>query len=203
MEESVSTSTDTIKALHINPTLLAAAQEPTSRPSSPTSALPSPDSPSSDSISSLPSVSSSFFYSSGATSPHHHHSDHSRGGSDDLRLVIPSLALPAALPHATTFGRTLGDLRLLVLGEKGVGKTTFANLLLKNNDDVVEIGGWEYFDEEGQANVLRASTHWIEHGDAHGLEKFEPAKNVEIIELPGYDQHAEVRDLMTKVHGPR
>ena len=187
---TISTSTGTIRPLHIPP--VTTEQRPLSQPSSPRSALPSPpDSPSGESVSSLPSVSSSFFYSSGAASPRHQHSDHSRGELDQLRLVIPSLTLPSALPHATTYGQTLGDLKLLILGGKGIGKTTLANLLLESNDDVVEIGGWEYLDE-GRANVLRASTDWIEHRDAHGLNKFEPARNVEIIELPGYDQYAEV-----------
>jgi hypothetical protein len=190
-ETTISASTGTIRVLHSPP--VVTEQRTLSQPSSPRSALPSPpDSPSGESVSSLPSVSSSFFYSSGAASPGHQHSDHSRGEADQLRLVIPSLTLPPALPHATTYGQTLGDLKLLILGGKGIGKTTLANLLLESNDDVVEIGGWEYFDEECRANVLRASTDWIEHGDAHGLNNFEPARNVEIIELPGYDQYAQV-----------
>ncbi len=35
--------------------------------------------------------------------------------------------------------------------------------------------------------LVRASTDWIDRRDAHGLEKFEPARNVEIHELPGYE----------------
>lgn len=194
-EFTASTSAGTIRALHISPATLAQLE---SQPSSPISALPSPpDSPSAGSISSLPSVSSSFFYSSGPTSPHHHPLDHPRSEPDDLHLVIPSLTLPSAIRHATTYGQTLGDLRLLILGPKGIGKTTLANVLLESNDNVVEIGGWEYLDGEDRANVLRASTDWIEHGDAHGLEKFEPARNVEIVELPGYEYHTEVCPIRT------
>ena len=49
---------------------------------------------------------------------------------------------------------------------------------------------WEDIDG---GRVLRASTYWIEHRDAHGLEKFEPAHNIEIVELAGYDYHDDVR----------
>lgn len=99
-------------------------------------------------------MSSSFFYSSGPASPHHQ--PYSRDETEELRLVIPSLTLPSALPHATAYGQSLGDLRLLLLGGKGIGKTTLANLLLEGNEEVVDIGGWEYLDEQARANVLRA-----------------------------------------------
>lgn len=144
-------------------------------------------------MSSLPSIGSSFFYSSAAASPPHIHAteepeDHA------LRLVIPSLTLPAALPHPSPYGQTLGDLRLLILGRKGIGKTTLANLLLESNDDIVHVSGWE-------ANVLTASTDWLDHGDDSGLEKFEPALNVQITELPGYDPQGDVSRLAL-VHPP-
>ena len=155
-----------------------------SLPSSPISALPSPPDSPSGSISSLPSVGSSFFYSSAAASPPYIHAadepeDHS------LRLVIPSLTLPAALPHPSPYGQSLGDVRLLILGRKGIGKTTLANLLLELNDDIVHVSGWE-------GNVLSASTDWLDLGDVGGLEKFEPALNVQITELPGYDPQRDV-----------
>ena len=156
-----------------------------SLPSSPISALPSPpDSPSGGSVSSLPSVGSSFFYSSAAASPHHIHAAEE---SEDyaLRLVIPSLTLPAALPHPSPYGQTLGDLRLLILGRRGIGKTTLANLLIESNDDIVHVSGWE-------GNVLTASTDWLDHEDNNGLEKYEPALNVQITELPGYDPQGDV-----------
>ncbi|KAI6002144.1 hypothetical protein EDD15DRAFT_2129173, partial [Pisolithus albus] len=50
-------------------------------------------------------------------------------------------------------------------------------LLLDDNEDVVDPGIWEETDE---GSVLRASTDWVEHRDPHGLEKFEPSRNVEI-----------------------
>jgi hypothetical protein len=79
---------------------------------------------------------------------------------------------------------------LLVLGCKGAGKSFLSGLLLEDNEDVVDVGAWE----EGQyGRVLRASTVWVEDRDDHGLEKFEPARNVEITELPGYDQNDDVR----------
>ncbi|GLB39697.1 hypothetical protein LshimejAT787_0702070 [Lyophyllum shimeji] len=193
MEESspVSTSVSTIRSSRHLPDPLPGHLIPitsVSAPSSPrSSALPSPpDSPSSDSVSSLPSVSSSFFFSSAAASPPHSQpeSEHQRARDSTQGLVIPSLTLPAALRRPTPYGQTIGDLRILVLGSKEAGKSFVSGLLLEDNEDVVEVGTWE---EADYGRVIRASTDWIEHRDAHGLEKFEPTRNIEIIELSGYD----------------
>lgn len=168
MDGSISSSTSTF--------------HPLDAVSPPSSALPSPpDSPSSGSVSSFPSVSSSFFFSSAAASPPQPqpHLDHLTEG-----LIIPSLTLPSALRRPTAYGQTIGDLRILVLGNKGTGKTYLANLLLEDNDAVVDFGCWE---ETEHGKVLYASTDWIEHKDAHGLEKYEPTRNVEIIELSSYN----------------
>ncbi|KAJ3569454.1 hypothetical protein NP233_g5036 [Leucocoprinus birnbaumii] len=168
--------------------------------SPPSSALPSPpDSPSSDSVSSFPSVSSSFFFSSAAASPPHPpHSEHLTEG-----LIIPSLTLPTALRRPTAYGKSIGDLRLLMLGSRGAGKTFLTSLLLEDNDAVVEVGNWE---ETEYGKVLYASTDWIEHSDAHGLEKYEPTRNIEILELPGYHETsdgAELADrIMAVLHSP-
>ncbi|KAI0061129.1 hypothetical protein BV25DRAFT_795376 [Artomyces pyxidatus] len=137
-----------------------------SQPSSPrSSALPSPpDSP--NSTSSFPSLSSSFFFSSAAASPPHHPHDH------DHELVIPSLTLPAALRQPTQYGKTLGDVRLLVLRDGAA----LASMLFDGNEDVVDVAA------AADGAVIRASTDWLEHRDAHGLEKFEPAHNVEIVD---------------------
>lgn len=174
----ISTSASTIRSLH---TVMgdSSAESPPSSPRS--STLPSPpDSPSSESVSSMPSVSSSFFFSSAAASPPHSqpHSDHARESTQGL--IIPSLTLPEALHQPTPYGQTLGDLRLLVVG----GKDFLTKLLLEDNDDIVDEGQWE---DTGFGRILRASTDWIDHRDAHGLEKFEPTRNVEINELPGYE----------------
>ena len=85
-----------------------------SLPSSPhSSALPSPpDSP--NSVSSLPSLNSSFFLSSADVSPPHPATDAARDST--AGLVIPSLTLPPALSQPTAYGKTLADLRLIVLG---------------------------------------------------------------------------------------
>ena len=190
MEDSTSTSTSTIRSLHIN---MDQTVPIVSQPSSPRSIpLPSPtDSPSpSDSVSSLPSLSSSFFFSSAADSPLNSNppSDHARESTQGL--IIPSLTLPSPLRRPTPYGQTPGDLRLLVFGSKGSGKRYISGLLVEDNEDVVEVGSWE--DGEYGCSVLRASTDWIEHSDAHGLEKFEPSKNVEIIKLPGYQHNDNV-----------
>ncbi|KAF8225741.1 hypothetical protein L208DRAFT_1443326 [Tricholoma matsutake] len=192
MDESISTSAITIRSFH--PDTLNSVSAPSSPRSS---ARPSPpDSPSSDSVSSFPSVSSSFFFSSAAASP-----PHSRPQSDEVRdstqgLIIPSLTLPAALRRPTPYGQTLGDIKLLVLGSEGAGKNFLTGLLLEDNEDVVDVGQWE---DTEYGRVLRASTDWVEHRDAHGLEKFEPTRNVEIIELPVYDHTTDVEDLIQTI----
>ncbi|KAF9026812.1 hypothetical protein BDZ89DRAFT_1016009 [Hymenopellis radicata] len=189
----ISTSASTIRSLH---TVMgdSSAESSVSPPSSPRSGtLPSPpDSPSSESVSSMPSVSSSFFFSSAAASPPHSqpHSDHARESTQGL--IIPSLTLPEALHQPTPYGQTLGDLRLLVVG----GKDFLAKLLLEDNQDIVDEGQWE---DTGFGRILRASTDWIDHRDAHGLEKFEPSRNVEINELPGYECNNNPNELVSYV----
>jgi len=190
---NTSTSSSTVRSIHV--TVEPQTVPIVSQPSSPRStALPSPpDSPShspSDSVSSLPSVSSSFFFSSAAASPPRSNpaSDHARESTQGL--IIPSLTLPAPLRRPTPYGQTLGDLRLLVVGGKGSGKTYLSGSLVEDNEDIVDVGSWE--DTDHGCSVLYASTDWIEHSDEHGLEKFEPSKNVEIIKVPGYEHNDDV-----------
>ncbi len=193
-------------------------------------------SPSFDSVSesSLPSVSSSFFFSSSAAaspgrsrsgshpgsypqSEHEQDQDHApssqpiRGSPLGHNLIIPTLSLPSAFRRPTPFGQTLGALTLLVLGAQGAGKSFLTGLLLEENEDVVDVGTWEDWEEGvGAANnvagtdaadvdgsfsygkVLRASTDWIERKDMFGFERYEPTQNVHIVELPGYSQDADV-----------
>ena len=204
MECSPSTSASTIRALHMSLSELA-NQSTTSTShvsplaSSPESSSP-PDSPSTDSLSSLPSVSSSFFFSSSAAaSPPHQGSNPLSGSSrqsehgldQEHGLIIPSLTLPDALKRPTPFGQTLGDLRLLVLGAQGAGKSFLTGLLMEDNEDVVEVGTWEDSNDHA-GKVLKASTDWVDVKDGLGLERFEPLRNVEIVELPGYDYDTDV-----------
>lgn len=98
--------------------------------------------------------------------------------------------LPEPVGRPTLYGQTVGDVRLLVLGSKGAGKTFVTGLLLEDNEDVVDVGTWE---DTECGRLLRASTDWLEHRDAHGLERFEPTRNVEILDLPGYDHDTDVR----------
>ena len=92
-------------------------------------------------------------------------------------------------------------MRLLLLGPKGVDTSAIASQLVDDNEDVVEVGIWEQVRNEDAAGrgvrkaVLRVSTDWVEHRDRHGLERVEPARNLEIVELPPYDMHAEVRAM--------
>ena len=209
MEYSPSTGS-TFSTLH--ETLSELAEEPTTattdRPDISPSPLtssressPSPlDTPSTDSLSSLPSVSSSFFFSSSAAASPPHYASNPRFGSSrqsehgldqEHGLIIPSLTLPDALKRPTPFGQTLGDLRLLVLGAQGAGKSFLTGLLMEDNEDVVEVGTWENSDDH-TGKVLKASTDWVEVEDGLGLERFEPLRNVEIVELPGYGYDTDV-----------
>ena len=183
----VSTSAATIRPAHHHH-----HDPPISAPSSPHSS--SQYSPST-SISSLPSVSSSFFFSSAAASPPHSapHSDHGQVDLGTHGLIIPSLALPAALRPPTVYGKTLGELRLLVLAGSNrnvIEEEFFTRLLSEDNADVVDVGGWEGVE---YGRVVRASTDWVEHQDGFGIEKFEPTRNIEVVDLGGYEQDANVR----------
>lgn len=65
-----------------------------------------------------------------------------------------------------------------MIGDAADNHTLVSSLLLDDNEDVVDTGDWE---ATSDGFVLRASTDWIEHKDAHGLEKFEPSRNVELM----------------------
>ncbi|KAL4071712.1 hypothetical protein V8B97DRAFT_1896522 [Scleroderma yunnanense] len=142
------------------------------------SGLPSPTYSPPDSISSLPSIGSSFFFSSAAASPPHSHAhpDHTKDTTQGL--IIPSLTLPEALPQPTQYGKTLGDIRLIIIGDGAEDHDFVSSLLLDDNEDVVDRGIWE---DTNNGSFLYASTDWIEHRDPHGLERFEPARNVEVV----------------------
>lgn len=64
---------------------------------------------------------------------------------------------------------------------------------MEDNEDVVEVGTWEDSDDHS-GKVLKASTDWVEVKDGLGLEKYEPLRNVEIVELPGYGHDTDVSD---------
>ena len=152
-------------------------------------------------MSSLPSVSSSFMFSSVPGSPPHiglglQHDPHGHELGDSS-LIIPSLTLPSAVRRPTPYGQTLGDVRILVLGHTGSGAEGVAQAFADEEcEDVVEFEPWEEFETEGddsvRAKVLRLSTDWIEHRDAHGLEKHEPSRNVEVVLLQDYGPNDDV-----------
>ncbi|OJT06825.1 hypothetical protein TRAPUB_2342 [Trametes pubescens] len=223
-----STSADTIRGLrHLDMSLMsehtmahdehedASPNHPGSslyHPPSPFSAFQSePGSPSGDSVSSFPSVSSSFLFSSGPASHPPSEPDSDLGDSTS-GLVIPSLMLPSPSKRPTPYGQTLGELRLLLLGPKGVDLSAIASQLVDDSEDVVEVGIWEEDRPEGgntrgkRKASLRVSTHWVEHRDAHGLERVEPARNVEIMELSPYDPYSEadvvVQHVLPIIHSP-
>jgi hypothetical protein len=203
-----------------DPTTSTPPDSPTLSPVHSAQHSPSFDSLSESSLPSVSS--SFFFSSSAAGSPgrsrngSHPHSEQEqdRDHPQDTtaphlihNLVIPSLALPPALRQPTPFGQTLGVLRLLVLGAQGAGKSFLTGLLLEDNEDVVEVGTWEDWEvgdpggvgsnsdingSFGYGKVLKASTDWLELRDPYGSERYEPARNVHIVELPGYSQDADV-----------
>ncbi|KAF8635743.1 hypothetical protein AX15_000359 [Amanita polypyramis BW_CC] len=150
------------------------------------------DSPFSDSISSLPSVSSSFFFSSAAASPPHSQSSQ-LDNNVTQGLIIPSLTLSTALHRPTPYGQTLGDLRVLILARKGADTSLVPVLLSDDNEDIVDVGTWE---QTERARIIKASTDWVEHSDAHGWERFEPLRNVEFTEFPAYDSGSDVDELI-------
>lgn len=180
-------SVRTIRDVHLSAidTSIAASQ-----PSSPrSSALPSPpDSP--DSFSSSPSLSSSFFFSSAAASPPHPHGHIEPDRESAQGLIIPSLTLPAALRQPTPYGKTVGDVRILVFGGVDPSRPSIRDVLLEDNEDVVDVGPSEVTQN---GHVLRASTDWAEHRDGHGLEKFDPTHNVEILDVSSLVSAGEVR----------
>ncbi|KDQ32962.1 hypothetical protein PLEOSDRAFT_1110331 [Pleurotus ostreatus PC15] len=134
-----------------------------------------------------------------------HHSDTDPQSQSTRHLIIPSLSLPAALRRPTAYGQSLGDVRVLVmklsdtdndlLGHSADPGLDIGRLLVENNEDIVDVGGWEPFHPQQSRSdeplnsdpaswrILRASTDWIEHQDAYGLEKYEPSRNIEIIEV--------------------
>jgi len=80
-------------------------------------------------------------------------------------------------------------LRVIVLLRKGADPAFVSSLLLDDNEDVVDVGPWE---DGPHARTIKASTDWLEHSDAHGLERFEPLRNVEFTEFPAYESDADV-----------
>ncbi|KAJ7798424.1 hypothetical protein B0H13DRAFT_2688899 [Mycena leptocephala] len=173
---SMSTSTDTIRTLH------------TRQPSPSRSPSPSPpDSPSlsasGSSVSSFPSVSSSFFFSSAAASPPHVPPLEENHG----QLIIPELMLPAAhvVPRTSNLkvelkqeeGKVNGPTtRLLVLGPRGAAA---AALCLDNSD------GW--VEEDDGLSVLRAEAAWRDdvHDKSSGsLELVSLGEDVHQLSLP-------------------
>ncbi|KAK7463067.1 hypothetical protein VKT23_007653 [Stygiomarasmius scandens] len=183
-----------------------------------------PSSPHSESIasnSSFPSVSvsSSFFFSSAAHSPHTQSSESGNASeAANQGLIIPSLTLPEALHRPTPWGKTLGDLRILILDLEEESQSTSISIsisphaetntstlikaLLRENEDVVQVDdGWEW-DEVGHVpvRVLHASTDWIEHSDPHGLEKYDPARNVQILDVGKNDVEDIKRIVLEPFH---
>ncbi|KAI5117684.1 hypothetical protein M0805_003474 [Coniferiporia weirii] len=174
-----------------------------------------------DSLSSFPSVSSSVFFSSAAASPHSHPHSHPHSGQlrhlhlhdhdhdheygyghdHDVGLIIPSLALPPALPRPTAYGQVLGEATFLFVGPLGAGTSALAEFLA-DAEDVVDAGAWQSL--AGGGRVLRASTDWIEERDLHGLERFEGTANISFLELEGFDAAEKpekvIEDVLRHVH---
>ena len=212
------TSVDTIRAVPLHLTVpigdfsdMNTGPFSDSQPGSPRSSLPSPSSPSGDSVSSFPSVSSSFTFSSQPTTPPQNDAEptgHLAAQADDnSELIIPSLTLPSLVKRPTPYGQTLGDVKLIVIGRASsqVESEQLLRLLADEEyEDFVDVGKWEDFQVNidphevpqlgfrGSPRIQKVSTDWIEHRDAHGLEKYEPTRNIEIVRLPDYDSDQDV-----------
>ncbi|KAJ7754337.1 hypothetical protein DFH07DRAFT_773737 [Mycena maculata] len=136
MEGTMSTSADTLRALSAptssstppSATMSTSADTVRALPTSsytPPSPLPSPPSSpslsaSGSSVSSFPSVSSSFFFSSAAASPPHVHPPLPES-DPDTELVIPSLLLPPPhSPRPPPSESSTAPIRLLILGRADV-----------------------------------------------------------------------------------
>ncbi|KAH8102072.1 hypothetical protein BXZ70DRAFT_51209 [Cristinia sonorae] len=234
-EPLCSSSVDTIRGLPSELTLAISMSDggsrpetpphisESSRPPSPHSSWPSPSSPSGDSVSSFPSVSSSFLFSSTANTPPHvdldlatHHTNTYSDDADPHELIIPSLILPSPLKRPTHHGKSLGDVKLLVLSRSSQSAEEVLRILSDEEcEDYVDVGRWEDL-EVGTVNydsspherpkVLRVSTDWFEHRDAHGLEKYEATRNIELVHLPEYSTDTSpaevVRAALQVVHAP-
>jgi hypothetical protein len=113
--------------------------------------------------------------------------------------------LPAALRQPTPYGKTLGDIRLLAVGIGSADPTAspVASILLEGNEDVVDVGPSEVMND---GLMVRASTDWIEHNDAHGLEKFEPTRNVELLDVSKLVSTSEpdiaIARILSIIHDP-
>ncbi|KAH9968183.1 hypothetical protein BC827DRAFT_1170874 [Russula dissimulans] len=196
MELASSSGGLSVRTIRDTPLLAIDTSAGVSQPSSPrSSALPSPpDSP--DSLSSSPSLSSSFFFSSANASPPHVHTHVEQDRESAQGLIIPSLTLPAALRQPTPHGKTLGDVRILVLGSVDPGGSSIAGILFDDNEDVVDVGSLEV---TPNGHVIRASTDWAEHRDAHGLEKFEPTHNVDILDVSKYASDDQTDNAIARI----
>lgn len=84
-----------------------------------------------------------------------------------------------------------------MLGSAGCGTEAVAQTFAEEEcEDIVEVGQWEEVEvaaeDHVRAKVLRLSTDWIEYRDAHGLEKHEPSRNVEVVLLQDYGPDSDV-----------
>ncbi|KAK7692982.1 hypothetical protein QCA50_004623 [Cerrena zonata] len=216
-EPSTSSSVGTLRGVPLSLTITPPdiTDLTNSHPASPHSSLPSPSSPSGDSVSSFPSVSSSFLFSSGPTTPPQIDVDLTgeppeTEGSHEL--VIPSLTFPSPIRRPTPYGKTIGDVKLLVLSRSGVDAEDFIRVLADEQcEDYVHVGPWEnldldYLGLEGSGRHISISTDWVEHEDVHGLERYEPQRNINITHLPEYDSHDDpdrlIEAILERIHEP-
>ncbi|KAF2721818.1 hypothetical protein K431DRAFT_284501 [Polychaeton citri CBS 116435] len=61
-----------------------------------------------------------------------------QSGGSMPQLVMPSLAMPARKPY-TERGRRMGRLKVMVVGQKGVGKTSLLRSIFRSNEDIVHV----------------------------------------------------------------
>ena len=64
-------------------------------------------------------------------------------------------------------------------------------------EDYVHVDPWETLDLahlglEGTGRHVSISTDWKEYEEKHGIERYEPLRNIHITHLPEYDSHDDV-----------
>ncbi|TCD60656.1 hypothetical protein EIP91_009731 [Steccherinum ochraceum] len=116
----------------------------------------------------------------------------------------------------TQYGKSLGAVKILVLSDSHRSAEEVLKVLTDEEcEDYVDVSRWEEFNFDGppdanppleKPRVMRISTDWLDYRDAHGLERYEATRNVEVVHLPECSTHhhpAEaIRTALRAVHTP-
>ncbi|GAB7358548.1 hypothetical protein MBLNU230_g2610t1 [Neophaeotheca triangularis] len=81
-----------------------------------------------------------------------------RGECSMPQLVMPSITMPARRPF-TDCGKSMGRLKVMVIGPAGVGKTSFINSVLRTCEDVVHV---DHVPDSSLGQSMRSSETQLE-----------------------------------------